>query len=284
MTELANEKELLKSAWLGALKTFGKIMLAFVFAFCYAVGLLFLMVPETDAKLFNFLGLKKAEESCYVRIYQQSDDLVDLYNLIIFESKQGETAKELQYVNMMLASDDYDEFVVSFNNSSIANLMNEKGEIEDKKLVPLVCNINSYFLNQKVGAMVELGFEKESIAKFVCTNLEDANLFEYSIAVYLNAITGDKSLSVTKKQEVVTTLLETKNNTKTVAELLAERINNLNLLIGTQISEVTEILAMHTLVNLRLAEYRISEIKGEDLTTVKTNYEAALNSYNECVK
>ena len=284
MTELANEKVLLKSAWLGAFKTFGKIMLALVFAFCYAVGLLFLMAPETDAKLFNFLGLKKAEETCYVRIYQQSGKLSDLYNLIVFESKQGETAKELQYVNMMLASDDYDKFMVSFNNSSISNLMNEKGELEDKKLVPLVCNINSYFLNQKVGAMVELGFEKTSIAKFVCTNLEDENLFEYSITVYLNAIAGDKSISSTKKQEVVTALLETKNNSKTVAELLAERVNELNLLIGTQIPEVTEILAKHTLVNLRLAEYRIAEIKGEDLTTVKSNYEVAVNNYNECVK
>ena len=197
-----NEKVLNSTVWKNVCFKIGKIFIFAIITFYFVVSLLFFMAPKIDAKIFNFFGLKKAEESCYIRIFEQSGDEIDLYNLIVFEARQGDSSKQLQYINMMLASDDYNEFVVNFNSSSLANLINSNGELEDKKLVPYVCNINSYLLNQKVSCMIDLNFNKSNIENFICVNLESDNLFEFTISTYLNHIVANNSLSQTEKREI----------------------------------------------------------------------------------
>ena len=93
MKGTSNEKLLTKKVWLNSLKLFGKIVLAVFFVYFYTIAALFVFVPKFDAKIFKFFGMKKAEEVCYVRIYEKSGSNADLYNLILIESELGNDEK-----------------------------------------------------------------------------------------------------------------------------------------------------------------------------------------------
>ena len=284
MTEIANDKMVLKTAWINALKTFAKILVSVLLVFCFLLSVLFLMAPKADAKIFEFLGLKKAEESCYIRIYERSQAEEDLYNLIMFESKEGETLKQLQYINMLLSDGDYEEFCIRFNNSAVVSLMNEKGKIEKKNMVAHVCNINSYLLNQKVNCMVNLGFENENVWNFIASNLEKVDIFEYSITTYLNLIETNTSISNEKAKQLTKDMLSYEKNSKTIETLLNERIDDVETyLLNANLPDVGRIIALNTMVNLRLADYRIDVLLGDDSTASKDAYVEAFNSYKIAV-
>lgn len=285
MPEISNEKALNKMVWINSLVLVLKILLSCVLAFFYALSLFFVAVPTTSAKIFGFLGFKKAEEASYIRVYELSLDNADLYNVIFFENKQENTEKELYYINLMLSSKDYDSFCIKFNNSSLASLVNSNNEINDKKRVPYICNINSYFLNQKVKCLSELGAKSEIINDFVLNNLVGDDLFETSVATYVNIIYADSSLSSEAKIEKITDLLSVSNEEKSIDQLIDDRLISLDEVRSREnLPVVSKILANFAVMNLRLAEYRIAEIKGEGVTEAKTNYENAVSNYNNSIK
>lgn len=285
MPEISNEKVVNKTIWINSLVLTIKVVLSCVLAFFYALSLFFVAVPTTSAKIFGFLGLKKAEEASYVRAYELSLDNADLYNVILFENKQENAEKELYYINLMLSSKDYDSFCIKYNSSSLASLVDSNNEISDKKRVPYICNINSYFLNQKVKCLNKLGVKSESINKFVLNSLVGDDLFETSFTTYVNIIYADNSLSSEAKIEKVTDLLSVSNGEKNIDQLIDERLINLDDVLGREnLPVVSKILAKFAVMNLRLAKYRIAEIKGEGVDLAKTNYEIAVNNYNNSIK
>ena len=66
-----------KKMWQNSLKMTGKILLSVVFVFFYLISVLFFCAPNFDAKIFNFFGFTKAEEACYVRAYEKSNNIDD---------------------------------------------------------------------------------------------------------------------------------------------------------------------------------------------------------------
>lgn len=285
MPEISNEKALNKMVWINSLVLVLKILLSCVLAFFYALSLFFVAVPTTSAKIFGFLGFKKAEEASYIRVYELSLDNADLYNVILFENKQDNTEKKLYYINLMLSSKDYDSFCIKYNQSSLASLVNSNNEINDKKRVPYICNINSYFLNQKVKCLNKLGAKSEIINNFVLNNLLGDDLFETSVATYVNIIYADNSLSSEAKIEKITDLLSVSNGEKSIDQLIDDRLISLDEVLSREnLPVVSKILANFAVMNLRLAEFRIAEVKGEGVTEAKTNYETAVSNYNNSIK
>ena len=84
-----------KQMWINSLKICLKIILAVCAAFFYMISVMFILAPNFDAKIFNFLGCKKAEESCLVQVYEKSDAITDLYNVVLIEQQLNNYEKEL---------------------------------------------------------------------------------------------------------------------------------------------------------------------------------------------
>ena len=96
------EKVLTKRVWLNGFKLFGKIAFAVIFSLFYFISMMFFISPKVDAKIFKFFGAKKAEEACYIRVYDKSQSKADLYNLILIESELENYDKELYYLNILM--------------------------------------------------------------------------------------------------------------------------------------------------------------------------------------
>lgn len=276
MKGTSNEKLLTKKVWLNSLKLFGKIVLAVFFVYFYTIAALFVFVPKFDAKIFKFFGMKKAEEVCYVRIYEKSGSNADLYNLILIESELGNDEKELYYLNILLNSNEYEEFYKKLDNSALQF-------VEDKSLVAYSCNTNAYLINQKIKTMYNLGFDNGAsltVKNYVKVQLESEFLFDSAFATYVDLVNNDETLTMEQKIKKIEMLFSSSD----VA--LTKRLNALNEY--TKKSDITlanKIIAQNAIVNIRRAVYTIEKLNNsENLEVSKTNFEQALKVYNELIK
>lgn len=278
MTQRTKEKNTNSVIWKNAILKFLKIF-AFCFILCvYIVSILFFIYPNANVKLFRFLGLKNAEEASLVRVYEKSEKLSDLYNLIVFEDEQANFEKELYYLNILMFDENFDKFCDKLDSSAIQAVG------EDKALIPYLCNTKSYLINQKVLCLINLN---QTVDTFVCSMLGEEYLFEYSYTTYVEYIYSMNINNLTK-ENLITILNETfnlNNESKTVEELLDERIENLKAYTEGELNEVQKIKAYHTLMNLTKGKYLSNLIlHGEDdsrTIQAKEEYRAEFLAFND---
>lgn len=278
MTQRAKEINTNSVIWKNAILKFLKIF-AFCFILCvYIVSILFFVYPNANVKLFRFLELKNAEEASLVRVYEKSEKLSDLYNLIVFEDEQSNFEKELYYLNILMFDDGFDEFCDKLDNSAIQAVG------EDKTLIPYLCNTRSYLINQKVLCLINLN---QTVDSFVCSMLGDEYLFEYSYTTYVEYIYS-MNVNIETKQNLIDDLNITfnlNNDSKMVEELLNERIENLKTYAESELNEIQKIKTHHTLMNLTKGKYLSNLILHgvDDSRTIqaKEEYRAELSAFND---
>lgn len=277
MEEMIQEEVLVtKKTWLSALKIFAISLACAVFVFFFMIAAFYICSPRVDAKIFNFFGMKKAEEACYVRAYDMSEDNKDLYNLVIFESEQGNFEKELYYLNLLLDNETYAEFCDRLDKSAM-------NTVTDKSIVAYTCNTNGYLVNQKIKCMYELGFDKgasPTIRNYIKTNLEGENLFDNAFITYVEIVNSDNGLSKEVKQEKLELIYSV------VDTYLTDRFNAIkDYLKRDDISEYQRIVAQNALVNIRKADYIIDTVnESAEVEISKEAYETALQEYNNLIK
>lgn len=204
--------EIYGKAFKNASKTTLKILLGLVFAFCYVVTIMFFVSPKTSAKVFHFFGYNKAEEFCYYKAYENSGSAADLYNLILFEQKIGDSEKKLYYINVLMNRSDYLDFCKKLDTASI-------NACKDKKLIPYVGNVNSYLINQKISTMYKLQISCLTELK---NQLKNGSILETSFATYVDLIRQNSEMSNSQKQAVYNEIL-----TSEYESLLENRANSL---------------------------------------------------------
>ena len=237
---------------------------------------MFFLAPKFDAKIFNFFGLKKAEEACYVQAYEKSENNADLYNLILFESELQNYEKELYYLNLLMNDDEYDVFCKKLDDSALQT-------IKDKALVVYLCNVDGYLINQKVKCMYELGFDGEltsTIRNFLKAQLENGGLFETSFATYVELIYSDEALTKEQKSD----RFELAYNR--VDTDLSKRLADLNAYVSRKdISLANKIIAQNAIVSIKKADYIIDKVnESAEVEASKAAYETALAEYSNLVK
>ena len=200
MTNQTAKNENMKIVWVNALKTFGKILVGAVVCFCFFTMSLFYLSPISAAKMFGFLNLKRAQESCYEFAYSKDKSTANLYNLVLFEIEMEKPEVELYYLNLLLSDEGYNDFCTKLDDSSLK-------EVSNKSLVAYSCNTNSFLLNQKVKCMYNLKISDSAINKFVKSKLSSNDMAECTFATYVDLIIGDSSLSETRKTNLLNSLL-----------------------------------------------------------------------------
>ena len=288
MEQVAEEKVFDKQIWLNSFKIFGKIFFCLVVSFFYVISVMFFIQPKFDAKIFNYFGLTKAEESCYEQIYNKSNSSVDLYNLILFEQQIGNTNKELLYINELLAKDDYEEFCDKLDKSSIENAGS------NKTLIATVGDVDSFLISRKVKCLYQMNrntkFENrsKSVQDYVRSCLKNGSLTELSFSTYVLLVDGDSSLSENQKKqefESLNDLISSANNVSTET-LLNDREIQLFETINTSSSNAENIIVLNAMVKFYRAKYVFSEKLGESadvLESIEAKYDSAVRGYLELI-
>ena len=276
MAEQTKEVKLDKKLWLDSLKTFGKILLGVVFVVFYLISILFFIAPKFDAKIFNFMGMTRAEEACYVRQFENTEKLSDLYNLVLFEQKHDNYQKELYYLNVLMQNKDYDSFSTKLDISGLHNA-------GSKAMYVYVGDSNAYFVNRKIKCLYSLGLTCETT---VLNSLKTGKLTEYAFATYVELI-ENMTLSVSERAEIYNRLLITMSleDGLSVSELLDIRISAIEARLAEDGVEgtVAEVLLQYSLMKLNRAGYVANSFVGEGAKAAayELEYEqAALNYFN----
>lgn len=247
-----------------------------MFAFFYVVATMFFIAPKFAVKFFSFFGFEKAEETCYVRIYEKSNSNSDLYNLILFENKLQNDEKELYYLNILMNDENYQNFYEKLDDSALR-------EIEDKSMIAYTCNTNSYLINQKIKCMYNLGFDRATsltVSNYIKSVLENENLFDSAFLTYVELVKYDSNLSLDEKQQRIDKILGVVNL------LLTDKLTNIQTYLeGEDLELSDEIIAQHSIVNIKKAYYLIDLIyENEDVASSKLEYQKELSKYILMVK
>ncbi len=276
--DVKQENVLTKKVWLNSLKLFGKVTFAVIFALFYFISMMFFISPKTDAKIFKFLGAKKAQEACYIRAYDKSQSKGDLYNLILFESELENYDKELYYLNLLMNDESYVEFCLRLDESAF-----ETVTLDNIETLVYICNTNSYLINQKVKCMYHLGFDSvlsPTVRNYLKAQLESDYPFETSFATYVELVYNDASITKEEKMERVNTAYNALNS------LIQQRtvfLNEFNSAVNITVKE--QIISQHTIVNIKKAIYIIDLINDSGNAGVsKLNYEKALKTYYNLIE
>lgn len=236
------------------------------------VGLFFVAFPKFSLKINETLGLKKIQEYNYQMIYKKSNNIADLYNLIIFEGKLENTSKELGYLNEILIRDDFQDFCYSMDSATIKRL-------DDKKLISYSANVRGYLVARKVYCLYVLG--SKNVQSFVYEQTKNGKFKEYSFAAYVDLVVNDASLTNQEKETILSEFLslqklDTENNLVSFEKLVKNKVSGLNSLISVTVNENDKLVLKYVLMRLYGANASVYEILGE---TEKA--ENNLSLYNE---
>ena len=270
----SKELKIDKKMWLNSLKMTGKILLCVIFVFFYMITTLFFIAPNFDAKIFNFFGFKNAEESCYLKQYENSGELSDLYNLVLFEQKQENYQEELYYINVLMRDKNYDEFCDRLDVSGIYNA-------GSKSMYVYVGDVNAYLVNRKIKGLyaLNLGYRAEIIK-----SLKSGALTEYALATFVDLVKNDSITQGSKKSAYVELMTRKEGESASITELLDDRID----LIEAKLEEervsgtVEEILLQYALVKLNYAGYTLyktAELDASKTVKYEQAYEQAAQAY-----
>lgn len=246
-----------------ALKTLGDCFIVIMLAICS----IFVLFPSFSLKIHKSLGMKKMQELDYQMIYAKSDNIADLYNIILFEEQYGNTKKELVYIDKIIERDDYYEFCASMDKS-----IREK--LKDNSQIAYTANTNGYLLSRKVTIMYKSGVE--NINSYVYRQAKSGKITEYTFYTYVNLIDNDKTLTVEQKKEILTLLVGINDGSGSFESLVEKRIGMLKTSIIQEDDEKKQLAYKGVLLRFYDANATLYEILGDE-----DKAEENLNLYNK---
>lgn len=287
MQETTKDSVINRNLIKSSLKIFAKVMFCVMVGFFFFVTSMFYLAPKINAKMFNFFGLTKAEESCYIQAYKNSEKTSDLYNLVLFEQEHSNTEKELYYINVLLSKNDYSDFCLKLNSSAIAKT--------EKNMYVYVGDVNAYLVNRKLKCMYQLNSKvthenrSKLVVSFVRSCLAGENLTELSFSTYVSLVLQDETLTSQQKVsefETFENLISTEETVST-RKLLTDREGALINKYINEKSESSKILFANALVKFYKAEYNYFKTLGEtenNLQMIEDKYQIMLDAYNKLIK
>ena len=272
MTETKENNTESKKVFKIALKTLSFVFCGLMFFIC----LCFCLMPQFSLKISGLIGSKRAEEHGYERIYAKSGNNSDLYNLILFNQQEKDLSDELKYINELLSKKDYNEFCKAVDEASLK-------AVTLKELIPYSCDANAYIRGQKVACMYGL---KEDLETYVLVQTSAGELSDLSVAVYVDLINEDESLTATQKSEKIISLMNkgliVGGAYSGASEIINKRIDKLKLELLKDNSEAREIILQYSLARMYKANWLINS--HLDNNVLAEEYRVLYNSENAKLK
>ena len=155
MTETKENETLdLKRVAKIALKTLLNLFIGIMFA----LMVLFFVAPSFSLKVSKTFGSLKGQEVCYERLYTQSGNITDLYNLIVINDQQNDYENEFAYINQIIKKSNYKEFCEQIDKASLTEVKSKDMEEIEVELFPLQ-------IQEVIGKIWRLSVEKVALQK-----------------------------------------------------------------------------------------------------------------------
>lgn len=257
--------------------TFLKTLIILVGSAFYILAVSLCLSPNFAISVYEFLGATKASLSCYERIYAESGELADLYNLSIKCVEAKDYKKASTYIETLRGAEGYEDFCREVNRATI--------ETTSLKYVAYVADLDGYLVSQNILSLYESG-EKQKAKEFAVLDLASENVYSFGISTYAMCLMSDSSLSSEEKSEALKNLAEQSvtfdAETKTVLEWINERLALANPEYGEEGNNIDKILRTYTCLKIENLNLIIYENANEHALASETRakIEELQNQYN----
>ena len=216
---------------------------------------IFVLLPKTSLKIHETFGNKRIQELNYKMIYTKSNNIVDLYNLIIFESGLNNYNDELFYIDKMISRADYESFCKEFDGVSAE-------KISDEGLTLHSANVNGYLLGRKVICMYNL--KENGLETYVYRQTKTGKLSEYIFSSYVDLVYFDKTLSQAEKKEKLSCIMDTMDGVNgKLSDLIQTRVDGLKTAIAISDSDKKDVLR-YTLMRIYASRFYVYDTLGDE--------------------
>ena len=219
----------------------------------------FVLLPKFSLKIHQTLGMKRMQELNYKMIYSRTNNVADLYNLIIFQGEQEDYLEELSYIDSMIERGDYAGFCESMDEASL-------NKISSNRLNAYSANVNGYLLSRKVICMYELG--QEGMDAYIYRQTKAGKISEYSFSSYVDLIYFDESLTKNEKAQKLSELIEISDiddgRLIYLEDLIKARVNALKSAIVIESDENKKDVFRYTLMRIYASRYYVYDAIGDD--------------------
>ena len=220
---------------------------------------IFVLFPKFSLKIHQTLGNKRVQELNYKMIYSRSNNVADLYNLIIFKGEQGDYQEELSYIDTMIARDDYNSFCKNMDDASL-------DKISADRLNAYSANVNGYLLSRKVICMYEL--KQDGMDSYIYRQTNSGKISEYSFSTYVDLIYFDQSLNDTEKAQKISSLLEISDiydgRLLSLEDLVKTRVYSLNTALKVETDENKQDVFRYTLMRIYASRFYAYDAVGNE--------------------
>ena len=183
------------------LSTFAKTLIVIIGSIFYLVSVSMSINPSFAIKIYEFFDAKDAVVVCYERVYNKSNSLNDLYNLVQKSIQAGDSKKTNKYIEILQSNSKYLEFCHRVNHSV--------KQVTEKKYYAYVGDLDSYLISQNIIALYENG-KKEKALNLALTDLTNNNIYSTGIATYIDLLMNDTSLEFETREQNLNALLNEK--------------------------------------------------------------------------
>jgi len=231
-----------------------KTLAVIVVVVCYSLSMFVQLFPIRAAKFYESIGADKVAVSGYEIQYKKTGELKDLYNLILKSISVQDNNRIVEYIEIMINEDDYQDFCDNINQASIT--------VAKLDRVAFVADLDSYLKSQLIKAYYYT--DKSKAKTFAVEDLcQTENIYSVGLSTYIASVMEDKSLTNKVKDSKITQLSQLEQSGRSILEWVDSRLELVDTTIVTPSSSVDEILMVYTSLKLNQIKYNIYKSTNE---------------------
>ena len=253
------------------LRLFGFTLLGLFVALCVVSLAIPVLAPARAVNFYRIAGLNAAAVSTQKRIYEKSNKIEDLYNLVLLSDEVGDKDALLEYSNQLLSRDDFNTFAAAYEEYALKNTEKDK--------LYLVASLKNYLMGIRIEYLYSESAEKAFAEAVKCFDVNE--IAEFYFSKYVSCVLLDESLTAEQKNAK---LVETASSTygeKTIVMLLQDRYNTW---LPADL-DAADILLLEQLWQTKSVEVMLLEAAEDvSLASAKTQLEQLSNALKEKLK
>lgn len=245
----------------------------------FSIASLTVLAPKAMINFCDALNLQKSKEYMYERVYDRTQQIEDLYNVIEVNISGKHYDHVTKYIKIMQKRLDYDEFCSKIDETNAQTV--------NKMFYVYVCDYDAYLRTQNVVALYNSNRVQRAEEIAFDELVGNSNPFAWEFGAFVDCVMTDTTLTASQKKTMLAEIYETTLNGVGVQEFIN---NNLDMVDDLESAEGRDKLkTLHILMKIKstnkyLAEAvndtTLAELLQKDLDNYKAEYDKTLIDLN----
>lgn len=221
----------------------------------FCVASLSVLAPNVMIGFYNDLNMQSVKAYMYERVYDNTNKIEDLYNVIEVNISCENYEHVVKYIKVMQNRSGYADFCEKINARNIQNI--------DKKYYVYLCDYDSFLRNQYVNALYHAN-KKDRAREIAFDELtNNSNSYAWEFGAYIDCVMTDNSLTENDKIALLSQIYDTELNGLSVQELINNNIDMLDDPDGLNGYEKLRVL--HQLIIIKITNKYFAQAKSDNV-------------------